>query len=127
MDYKKAYDEALERARLLKDDPYKAIRNSNMHASEYIFPELRESEDEKIKKELIYWVKSLPEKYWRGYDKEDVIAWLEKQNTLIEEIKRRKEILLNEKESAYSYTSNISLGAKIAMLEELLAFINKKE
>lgn len=40
---------------------------------EYIFPELAESEDEKIRKELIEFVKS------RGGFKQEYIAWLEKQ------------------------------------------------
>ena len=80
MDYEKAYKEALERARLLKDDPHTVIEiPKNTHVSEYIFPELRESEDVKIQKELIYWIRSLPDRIWRGHDKEDVITWLENQ------------------------------------------------
>ena len=80
MNYEKAYKEALNRAKLLKDNPDKVVIEShkNIHASEYIFPELKESEEEKIKKELINWFKSFSEKNWRGHDKEDIVAWLEK-------------------------------------------------
>lgn len=81
MDYEIAYKEALNRAKLLKDNPEKVViekYKGSIHASEYIFPELRESEDVKIKKELIDYIKSFPEKIWMGHDKEDVIAWLEK-------------------------------------------------
>lgn len=81
MDYEIAYKEALNRAKLLKDNPEKVViekYKGSIHMSEYIFPELRESEDVKIKKELIDYIKSFPEKNWMGHDKEDVIAWLKK-------------------------------------------------
>ena len=125
MDYEQKYKEALEKAR-------KKIENSkNIEMVSFIedaFSELKESKDEKIKKELIKWMNDFPDEIWRFLYKKDVIAWLEKhdENTLIEEIKRRKEILLEEKENAVSYTENISLGARIAMLEELLAFVGEK-
>lgn len=56
----------------------------------------------------------------------DYANWLEKQVDycrLVEEIKRRKELLLREKENAVSVRENLSLGGRVAMLEELLAFI----
>lgn len=47
---------------------------------EYLFPELKESEDEKIRKELIEKVKETPACI--GFnDKNAVLAWLEKQST----------------------------------------------
>lgn len=126
MNYEQKYKEALEKAR-------KKIENSkNIEIVSFIedaFSELKESKDEKIKKELIKWMKDFPDEIWRFLYKKDIISWLEKhdENTLIEEIKRRKEILLEEKENAVSYTENISLGARIAMLEELLTFVSEKE
>ena len=126
MDYEQKYKEALEKAR-------KKIENSkNIEMVSFIedaFSELKDSKDEKIKKELIKWMKDFPDEIWRFLYKKDIIAWLKKhdENTLIEEIKRRKEILLEEKENAVSYTENISLGARIAMLEELLTFVSEKE
>ena len=42
-------------------------------------PELKESEDEKIRKDLIEWIEEFPDMIWRTHYKKDVIAWLEKQ------------------------------------------------
>ena len=125
MNYEQKYKEALEKAR-------KKIENSkNIEMVSFIedaFSELNDSKDEKIKKELIKWMNDFPDEIWRFLYKKDIIAWLEKhdENTLVEEIKRRKAILLEEKETAVSYTENISLSARIAMLEELLAFVGEK-
>lgn len=125
MNYEQKYKEALEKAR-------KKIENSkNIEMVSFIedaFSELKESKDEKIKKELIKWMNDFPDEIWRFIYKKDIIAWLEKhdENTLVEEIKRRKAILLEEKETGVSYTENISLSARIAMLEELLAFVSEK-
>lgn len=126
MDYEQKYKEALEKAR-------KKIENSrNIEMVSFIedaFSELKDSKDEKIRKELIEWMKAFPDEIWRFIYKKDIITWLEKhdENTLVEEIKRRKAILLEEKEIAVSYTENISLSARIALLEELLAFVSEKE
>lgn len=125
MNYEQKYKEALEKAR-------KKIENSrNIEMVSFIedaFSELNDSKDEKIRKELIKWMNDFPDEIWRFLYKKDIIAWLEKhdENTLVEEIKRRKAILLEEKETAVSYTENISLSARIAMLEELLAFVGEK-
>lgn len=73
----KAYDEALKRARKLKEDPkcvfYEYSPKEGDTICDYIFPELKESEDERIGKELIEFVKS------RGGFKQEYITWLEKQ------------------------------------------------
>ena len=50
----KAYDEALERAKHVKLTNTK----ENVAAAEYIFPELHESEDEKVRKEMLEFVSS---------------------------------------------------------------------
>ena len=120
----KRYDEALKV--LHKYDGANIMFSQSL--KEEMFPELKDSKDEKIRKELIKWMKDFPDEIWRFLYKKDVITWLEKhdENTLVEEIKRRKEILLKEKEIAVSYAGSISLGARIAMLEELLAFVSEK-
>ena len=64
-----AYDKAIERAKKLYDNGI----------TEEIFPELKEDDDERIKKELIQWVDEFPDIIWRGHYKKDIIAWLEKQ------------------------------------------------
>lgn len=69
----KRYDEAIERAKEM------CTTLSDRAISEYIFPELKKSEDERIKEDLIQWVDEFPDTIWRGHYKKDVIAWLEKQ------------------------------------------------
>ena len=64
-----AYDKAIERAKKLYDNGI----------TEEIFPELKEDDDERIKKELIQWVDEFPDIIWRGHYKKDIIDWLEKQ------------------------------------------------
>lgn len=59
----KAYDEALERAK----------RMFSEKELNYLFPELKENEGERIRKELIEFIKS------RGGFKQEYIAWLDKQ------------------------------------------------
>lgn len=57
---------------------------------EDILPELAESEDERIRKELIEFVKS------RGGFKQEYIAWLEKQKSVEEIVERCKKSWYNE-------------------------------
>lgn len=74
-DYKKLYEDALERAKIKRDE-YIRLDGSESYVPqdiEYIFPELKGSEDERIRKELIEFVKS------RGGFKQEYIAWLENQ------------------------------------------------
>lgn len=74
----RAYDEALEKAKdMLK---YKEVRVEDM---EYLFPELKESEDEKIRK---YIIRCISEWWDRCGDpspdyptREKMLSWLEKQ------------------------------------------------
>ena len=75
MDYEKKYKEALERAKKLKENP-KAIflEEENVHVSDYIFPELKESEDERIRKEIVRFIQMEVEDEIVG---NKWIAWLE--------------------------------------------------
>ena len=71
LDYEQKYKEALERARDMMS--YKEVRREDM---EYIFPELKVSDDERIRKELIDFVKSR----LAGFPQcKKYITWLEKQ------------------------------------------------
>lgn len=77
-DYEKKYKQALERGRQVR------LTNVeyNISAAEYIFPELKESEDDKIRKALIqYFADSSDDIVYtnQGLKKKDIIAWLEKQ------------------------------------------------
>ena len=80
IDYKEKYEQALERARQFSEKPY---LEDSAGIVEYIFPELKESEDERIRKELIS-VFSNREKYLIDQSLGDItvseaLAWLKKQ------------------------------------------------
>lgn len=81
MDYEQKYKEALERAKKLKENP-KAIffEEENIHVSDYIFPELRESEDERIKKEIMEIIMPHTCKTEKEFHRrKELCDWLEKQ------------------------------------------------
>lgn len=111
----KAYDEAIERARALNNGEDIEVE-AGTTTCEYIFPELKETKDEGIRGAIIDHLKDNNLTEWAD--------WLEKQDTLIEEIKRREELLIKEREKETSSFSKLSLAGRIAMLEELLAFVN---
>ena len=71
----KAYDEALKKASAAHKDEDRHLKAT----LERIFPELKESDDERIKKDLIQLFDEFPGTIWRGHYKKDIIAWLEKQ------------------------------------------------
>ena len=76
-DYKKMYEDALNRATNLA-----FTNNISALAAGEIFPELKESEDERIRKaQLDYW-RSVGGKEWHGVPVQETIAWLEKQKPL---------------------------------------------
>lgn len=78
--YEKKYKDALERARQFSEHPLQEDSDSIV---EYIFPELCESEDEKIRKEILDCFRTMkrqgcfPSKHKEQYN--PWIAWLEKQ------------------------------------------------
>ena len=72
----KRFDEALERARIWKDKS--GMPKDRQGILDDIFPELKESEDEKIRKELIDYHRSMAAQA-DDYVHEAWIAWLEKQ------------------------------------------------
>ncbi len=84
INYEKRYRKSLERARAIYQGKYKPeIAAILAEALQSIFPELAESEDEKIRKDLIHWVKTnisyerIP--VGMNFSNERVLAWLEKQ------------------------------------------------
>jgi hypothetical protein len=78
----KAYDEALERAKIFKKHLLEINDIGYANEMDYIFPELKENEDEKIRKEIIAFLHSkngymTPNEDWDFHNR--WIAWLEKQ------------------------------------------------
>lgn len=81
MDYEKKYKEALEWMKSL----YNGLHGATKEEAEKYFPELKESEDEKIKETLIDYFKIYKKqeecgiKTFFGIPTDNIIAWLEKQ------------------------------------------------
>ena len=77
--YEQKYKEALGRASHIKDDSMVA---TPQEVAEYLFPELRDSEDERIRKEILHEISTYPPAPEGLIKKETLdrwIAWLEKQ------------------------------------------------
>lgn len=73
----KAYDEALEKGRIFRDHLLETGDKGIAGEIEYIFPELVESKDEKIRNALIRFHKSTIDV--DGIKGADILTWLEKQ------------------------------------------------
>ena len=80
MDYEKLYKEALKRAKEYHDvDTDNELNVYAKGTMEYIFPELAESDDEKIRKYIINFVEVNKEVNLSTTDADRMLAWLEKQ------------------------------------------------
>ena len=75
MECENKYNEAFKRATIA----YKCGDKSLKESLEQVFPELREDEDERIKKALIEYIKKMSGDYIYGIPVKDTINWLEKQ------------------------------------------------
>ena len=73
MDYEKKYKEALEWMQSL----YDGLHGATKEEAEHYFTELKESEDEKIRKAIIAYISH---DQHCGVSNADMIAWLEKQD-----------------------------------------------
>ena len=84
--YEKKYKEALEKAKKLHKDAITLQLEQDIKDYEYIFPELAESEDERIRKELLEHCKNQAKPYIQTGNKcpqiQSWIEWLEKHNLL---------------------------------------------
>ncbi len=78
MDYKQKYNEALERARKIENGELINILDGTS-IPVAIFPELKESKDEKIRKQIISFLKEFEHDHYRSLDFSSWISWLEKQ------------------------------------------------
>lgn len=102
MDYEKKYKEALARAR-------------EIHVSkdelEYLFPELKESEDEKIRKDLIWAINK--DWFMNGntikdskFTKKDILAWLDRQSNNYSHLIELKAKAYDDAKDRMSYAYN---------------------
>ena len=89
------YDEAIEVARKIKNgEPINVPDGTLIPVA--IFPELKESGDERVRNKLIEFFKGYsPDKeWWENITQEDILAWLEKQghtDSIIEKAKTEKQ------------------------------------
>jgi hypothetical protein len=123
MDYEQKYKDALERAREFQ----KSKDELCVLTAESIFPELKESEDERIRKSLIN-VFSNRKKYlidqsFGDSKVKDIIAWLEKQGEKKskwsdEDANTLKAIIYTVKNSGYNYCIGVSNEEMVALLEK---------
>lgn len=75
MDYEKKYKDLLDKAKKLHDENWDECKV----CLESLFPELAESEDERIRKKLIKYFQDLKGGWFGNISHDDILAWLEKQ------------------------------------------------
>lgn len=120
----KRYDEAIERYKAKQE-----YESQKVHEFiEYLFPELKENKDERMRKELIKTFKSLYQvKLWNGIERTKILAWLEKQGNNInciydKELSKLLHVVIcryiNDPNISYSERENVS--KKILPYVELL-------
>lgn len=81
MNYEKKYKEALERMKSWAKGEHPECFSEAQKAAEFIFPELKESNDERIRKTIYGWIYTQPTRFFdNGFSKEEMLAWVEKQN-----------------------------------------------
>ena len=81
MNYEQKYKEALERASI---ELNASITQGTKNVLYVIFPELQESEDERIRKVIYGWIYTQPSQFFdNGFSKEEMLAWVEKQGEQI--------------------------------------------
>ena len=120
MDYEKKYNEALERARALRREAIeKDYVEDYVKDYETIFPELRESEDERIRKTLAeYFGPEVQLDFVRGVPIQKIRDWLEKQKPVIwseEDEKMLARIIERGQSQIYMYETGL-LPEHIAMI-----------
>lgn len=105
----KRYDEAIKRAESIYNETT-IPSTTTKGICTYIFPELKESEDERVRNKLIEFFKgySPDEEWWGNITQEDILSWLEKhgEQKSIDEI--AKEVCKN-KESAVTFLKSTGI------------------
>ena len=120
IDYEKKYNEALEKAKHALDSHKAGVVTTDKVLIEAMFPELLESEDEKIRKALIdYFDDAIKADVnpLQGYGTHPnkVIAWLEKQKAMDKEIVFRPLIGTDIRVAAKQALEKIEIGKKVVL------------
>ena len=108
----KRYDEAIEKLRSLHDD-YDTVSTliDIKEELEHIFPELKETKDERIRKEILEYFQQFENEELRGVNISDWIAWLEKQGDVDKKIIQYREYLVSETERWHKAESDKTRSA----------------
>ena len=115
MDYEKKYKDALERARYYHCD---GVKQEIIDALEYVFPELKESEDEKIRKAIIEFFELQDENTTYSFvSRNDILAWLEKQ------IYTKKEL----QDMGFAFTTNGDIVTPKEQEKDLKAYLEHEK
>jgi len=110
MNYEQKYKDALERARNLHKDAIDKGESLRAKQWEIIFPELAESEDERIRNEIIRFL-LLPHPEFVGkINHDEWIVWLEKQKTSEEALQYLKENHSPSEVSDFQSAMNIAVA-----------------
>ena len=120
--YEEKYKQALERARESYNKSIEKGWTCDKSIYEEIFPELEESEDEKIRKKLIAFFKAhqnpkiyINYKYFEGLEISDILAWLEKQKP-VDKVESKFKVgdwVVNNETSNLCHISKIEHGQYI--------------
>lgn len=110
----KAYDEALKYARYLINERCKEGTDGSFHRADLqkMFPELKESEDEKVRKSLIDLVINYGDRYG---NKQNMLAWIEKQKVTDEEIIFRPLVGTDIRIASKQALEKIDIGKKVVL------------
>lgn len=134
MDYEKKYKEALERAKVFKKHLLEIHDKGYAEEMDYIFPELTESEDERIRKEITLFLREGRPYYCPDSAKRQEWAnWLEKQGEPTDNIVKRamtekQRVLLTETNGVANIDWNTrSLQDVKLLLEQGLDYIKELE
>ena len=111
MNYEKKYNEALERAKNLRKDAIDMGEDIRAKQCEIIFPELNESDDERIRQELITHCRNTRCVTEEGAERiAKWIAWLEKQD-------EQEPIEWKDSDEKYLFWALLSIQKDIAVSE----------
>ena len=117
--YEKKYNEALKRARELVAKWTGKNKDFYIGDYSYIFPELRESEDERVIRTLYYLVRD--HDWLNGATKGEALTWLEKQKESLhisETCKENADSFTSEQKPAWSEEDKDMLNCCISSIEE---------
>ena len=120
--YEKKYKESIERMKSWVRGEHPECFSEAQKAAEFIFPELKESEDERIRKEIIDFL-GLPHPQFVGKrDHEKWIAWLEKQGEK-KDYYTKQELI----DMGFSFTLNGDIVTPDKMMEDMKKYLAWKE